>query len=938
MPMSRRRGFALLAGVGLALLVGAAFALPGRIDWDGYRETLAENASARLGRPIGLNGGLRLRLLPQTVLEADGLTIGTAGDGVELTARALRLRLDPAWLLLGRVVVRELVLVGADIRLPWPPARPPALGPLSSLTLLDARLEDSRIHIAGARVEGVSARLLAGGPADALLAEGRLNWRGQPLSFTASLGRTGDDGVAPLEITGQTAGSRISARGVLLAAGGFEGRLDASGADLAALLPTPRGAFTASGRVTAKADLVGVDELALDLAGQRARGGISLRLTPPARTGQAAPPGPRMDATLIASALDLDAWTQALREGGTPALPIGLDLSAETAAFRGMALRRLRLVVQLENGRILVPEASAELPGEGRIDASGAGTANASEWALRFQARRMAEALTALGPRGLPDGAVPTGPASGTLKLVLDDRQAAFSDIAASLDGSRVTGTGTWRWGDRPVLGLGLEFARLDLDPWLGMSEALAGTDINLRIGADRALWRGIVLEALNLDASAEAGRLVLRRGLARHAGADVTASASGTLNPPRVHEAVVEAQGSSTASLLAHWLAVPAPFGALPARMRATVSGPLEALALRGELAMEDARLEAQLVVDAPQSRAAGTLTLRHPGATRLLGGVIGDVGRDWLGDGSLAVIAQVALRPGLLAAENLDVVAGGLRLRGSLALNVEQRRPRLTGQLAGETWRLPALPALGPLPDLDIELGLQAGQWVREGWPAIEKAQATLRLEAGRMALELTEAGLSGGALRGVARIDAAAAPPRWTVEATLEGAQVTGALRGQAPDIIAGRLDGRLSLQATGHSPAAWRASLGGEGEVVLRDGVLSGFDLPALNETLAAPGMAGMDAALAGGETPFARLALPFMLDRGLLRLGGVQWESEAGAADASGQVDLLRDSLDLSVTLPQPEGPAIGLRFAGPLDTPRRLVETGAHLRWRAERN
>ncbi len=579
--MSRRRRLALLAVLALPLLFAAAFALPARIDWDGYRQSLAQNASARLGRPIGLNGGLRLRLLPQTVLEADGLTIGTAGDGVELTARAMRLRLDPWWLIIGRVVVRELVLVGADIRLPWPPGALPALDALDDLTSLDARLEDSRVRIAGASIEGLSARLLAGGPADALRAEGRLNWRGQPLSFTASLGRAGEDGVAPLEISGQAAGSRISARGVLLAEGGFEGRLDAAGQDLSALLPTPRGAFTASGRITATAELVGVDQLALDLAGQSARGGISLRLTPPARADNPSPPGPRLDAALLASRLDLEAWTQALRDGDTPALPIGLDLSAEAAEFRGLALRRLRLAVQLENGRILVPEASAELPGEGRIDASGAGTANASEWALRFRARRLHEALSAFGPLRLPDGAVPDGAASGTLKLVLDERQAAFSDIAASLDGSRVAGTATWRWGDRPVLGLGLEFARLELDPWLALGGALAGTDLNLRIAAERASWRGIGIEALSLDAATESGRLVLRRGLARYAGADVTASASGTLSPARVQEAVIEAQGSSVAALATYWLTVPAPFGPLPARLRATLSGPPEALAV---------------------------------------------------------------------------------------------------------------------------------------------------------------------------------------------------------------------------------------------------------------------------------------------------------------------------------------------------------------------
>ena len=96
------------------------------------------------------------------MIEADGLTIGSSNDGVALTARAMRLRLDPWRLLLGRVVVREVVLVGADIRLPWPPTRLPGLATLGldELTLLDARLEESRISVAGASIEGVSARFI----------------------------------------------------------------------------------------------------------------------------------------------------------------------------------------------------------------------------------------------------------------------------------------------------------------------------------------------------------------------------------------------------------------------------------------------------------------------------------------------------------------------------------------------------------------------------------------------------------------------------------------------------------------------------------------------------------------------------------------------------------------------------------------------------------
>ncbi len=952
-----KRRLALAAALALPLLFGAAFALPARIDWDGYRGTLAQHASERLGRPIGLNGGLRLRLLPQTVLDADGLTIGASNDGVELTARALRLRLDPWRLLIGRVVVREVVLLGADIRLPWPPTRLPGLATLGldALTLLDARLEDSRISVAGAAIEGVSARLVAGGLADALRAEGRFNWRGQPLAFNATLGRAGDDGVAPLDITGQVAGSRITARGVLLAEGGFEGRLDAAGQDLSALLPTPRGAFSATGRITATADVVGVDQLALELAGQQARGGISLRLAAETRadapvgaaTGAVA--GARLDAALLASRLDLDAWTDAIRRDGSPALPIALDLSAEAASFRGITLRRMRLAVQLENGRILVPEASAELAGETTINASGAGTADASEWALRFNARRAPEALAGLTAVQLPAGAIPPGPAAGTMRLVLDERQAAFSDMALSLDGNRVAGTATWRWGERPVLGLGLEFARLELDPWLdtwsGAGERLAQMDVNLRIAAERASLQGAGLEALSIDAAAEGGRIVLRRALARHGAADITLAASGTLGPPRVNEAVAEAQGGTLGGALAPWLPLPEAMSALPLRLRARLAGPPEALALRAEASLDDARLEAQLTIDAGQRHAAGAVTLRHPGAARLLGPWLGPAGRQWLGDGSLAVIAGLVLRPGVLAAESLDVVAGQLRLRGPLTLNNEGARPRLSGQMTTDSLVLPepeAPPPLALLRGIDLELGLRAENLLLPwGLPPLSGLRAMLRLDDGRLAIEVEEGRLSGGALLGVLRADANASPPGLSLEGRVEGAVLTEPMFGQAPDVTRGRADVELALTAQGHGGDAWRATLAGRGQLLIRDGTLLGLDIAALREAAAMPdaqaAQAAMEAALAGGGTPFASLILPFTAQAGLLKLEGGRLDGEAGTARLSGGYDLARQRLGLRLALPQPEGPDVGIWFGGGADSRRRLPEISDYWRWRNAR-
>ena len=140
------------------------------------------------------------------------------------------------------------------------------------------------------------------------------------------------------------------------------------------------------------------------------------------------------------------------------------------------------------------------------------------------------------------------------------------------------------------------------------------------------------------------------------------------------------------------------------------------------------------------------------------------------------------------------------------------------------------------------------------------------------------------------------------------------------------------------AAGHGSAAWRATLGGRGEVSIRDGTLRGFDLTALARATASPELAGLENALEEGETGFSRLTLPFSIQVGLLRLGETQWQGESGPVALTGHLDLLRESLDLRIGLPQSAGPEIGLRFSGPLDSPRRLPETGSYRRWRSERN
>ncbi|MES2712594.1 MAG: hypothetical protein V4653_13505, partial [Pseudomonadota bacterium] len=511
--MTRRRA-ALLAAV-LALL--ALWLAPRAIDWEGQRDRIAALASRELGRPVVISGPLRLTLLPQPMIEASDVVVGGAPDDIGVAARALRVTLALPALMIGRLDPREVVLVGAEIRLPWPPGNAPALRPPPWLTTFDARIEQSRVLVGEVALEDVAARVTSGGPMDAVRAAGAFAWRGQSMRFEAAIGRPGYDGIATFELGVAAGSARAQARGVLVEDGGFDGRIEASGTDLSLFLPAPPLAFRAAGKLQVSAELLAADDMAIDLAGVPARGALALRLVP----------GPRLDIALSSARLDLDAWAAALRAAPPPVLPTALDLAAEAASFRGVALRRLRGGIFREGERVTLSDLAAILPGEMAVDIDGASAGQRLELALRFAGPDLRATLSALGvpvPGTRPDRPRAT---EGRARLVIEDAQIAVPELTALIDGARLNGGGVWRHGPRPSFGIGISVDQLDLDAlfpdwsdWAAAGQRLAPVDGNLRVTAEGVAFRRHRLERVTLDAGLDAGRVAVRRLSGRTAGA----------------------------------------------------------------------------------------------------------------------------------------------------------------------------------------------------------------------------------------------------------------------------------------------------------------------------------------------------------------------------------------------------------------------------------
>ena len=108
-PPSWSRRILVALGCVIVLLAAALWIVPRLLDWESWRPQLAELATARLGRTVHLDGPITLVLLPQPRVEAQDVSVGPAADGLSITARGMRLRLDlGALLACAREVQRVL--------------------------------------------------------------------------------------------------------------------------------------------------------------------------------------------------------------------------------------------------------------------------------------------------------------------------------------------------------------------------------------------------------------------------------------------------------------------------------------------------------------------------------------------------------------------------------------------------------------------------------------------------------------------------------------------------------------------------------------------------------------------------------------------------------------------------------------------------------------
>lgn len=486
---------AVVAGIVVLLLIAVAV-VPRFIDWNRYKGDIAAEARRLTGRDVGIDGDIRLNVLPSPALVVNDLRVANIPGGVEADMARLKqaevhVALMP--LLSGRVAVSRVTLVEPVVALEvlpdgrnnWtftleetPPETPPEAteeepgrdgGP-------DVRLDEVEIEngvityhdvAAGSlrRIAQLNATIEAASLQGPIASTGSFTAEGVPLGFDLDVGRFAGEAQVPVAValTSVAGNTRLAVRGNALDIESdprFQGRIEAEAGNLAsalhALIAEPLPGFLAQRAalafdLAASAESASIDALALRLGEMTADGAATIDFSEE----------PSLAAQLAAGTIDLDAWlampdavppgAQASREdaAATPApeqpgdaaaftLPTGVAatvaLAVEAIAFNDGVIRQVRADAELADGAVTLSRLSALLPGG--AEAAMVGALNAVDGEPAFNGQLEARAADLRSVLRWLDVDVATVPAGGlrTLALTSDIAMTARRVEANNLD------------------------------------------------------------------------------------------------------------------------------------------------------------------------------------------------------------------------------------------------------------------------------------------------------------------------------------------------------------------------------------------------------------------------------------------------------------------------------------------------------------------------
>lgn len=152
-----------------------------------------------------------------------------------------------------------------------------------------------------------------------------------------------------------------------------------------------------------------------------------------------------------------------------------------------------------------------------------------------------------------------------------------------------------------------------------------------------------------------------------------------------------------------------------------------------------------------------------------------------------------------------------------------------------------------------------------------------------------------------------------------------------------IIGGKFSLSTVLKTQGHNLNDMVARLGGHVKVIAKDGIISGFDLKAISQRLkevkSIPSLLGLlTESLSKGKTTFHKFKSDVSFTNGIGTIQHMELIGYGATSKAKGIIDLFKYALDVKVEFrltDHPYLPPFMMHITGPLDDPKRDLETGA---------
>jgi hypothetical protein len=532
--------------------------------------------------------------------------------------------------------------------------------------------------------------------------------------------------------------------------------------------------------------------------------------------------------------------------------------------------------------------------------------------------------------------------ASATGKLALNSSGASLAQFTAMISplapalASRLQ-----------AIGLGPGPARLKL--------ALAvdkDSDRADRLGAhasldlDTSLFKGTITMAANPDAAA-----LRELDLDRLRRSEVT-----------LESKISSGQGASLLSLLGLSGTVGVADG--PVKFQGSVAGVWDG-PLRLKVNLSGARLDAdaQGTAEPLASPPKASIALRARGLD--LTPLFGLKPSDKLAQ-NVSLISRVSLEGGKLTLEDIDSTLAGSRLRGRIAVRLDDER-KIEGELGLDALELGPAFALaigaagrdsteplgaGILKGWRGQIAFQALRGTLPGGSELRPVSGTIRSDGQSLTLDGIKGGIGGGEASG--SIEARNSPGGLALNARIAlNAVEGGALHYRALAMPAGWTSLQTTLSSQGRSVSALIGALSGSGTVTLQSARISGLDPRAFEIAIGASdaGQATddlrlrkmMEPVLSGGALLVASAQIPFTVRDGRLRVGGTALESDFARAVVSGGYDIPADQVDIraavasAVTGQGSSRPEIVVFAVGTPDALDRSVDVGALSSWLAVR-